>query len=388
MFQNMSILDINVLLGAAMALQEERNEQKQRKWLSRLARERRDLSASVEATLLDSVVQEQGGEGEDDEQESSARPVPGTTLIPPRLSLQSKVMTAVQPGSFVEDAVRSYATEGEQAAPLAVSGQNVNLLARFALRITTSLAAFGTAMHPEVFPPSFADSEEASPKSQTKEAFMVSQQMPITSMKPPLQKQEVGSGNTPPFPATSPSPVVASSALVRPVQGQRRLAGKTGKIRLETAVLPTPQQFEKREEGQRPEKSERASVADLMAVSVPGGVATSSHLPVVGKLAEPGGTTTSTHLPILDKYKGEVGAAARGALSGSGVVECGQQEVIMTNKYVTASSIVLVMLTKDPGPVVVQYISLQPQVGFTIHLTAPAAMKASFNYVILLGELF
>jgi len=83
-----------------------------------------------------------------------------------------------------------------------------------------------------------------------------------------------------------------------------------------------------------------------------------------------------------------VGAAARGALSGSGVVECGQQEVIMTNKYVTASSIVLVMLTKDPGPVVVQYISLQPQVGFTIHLTAPAAMKASFNYVILLGELF
>jgi hypothetical protein len=173
------------------------------------------------------------------------------------------------------------------------------------------------------------------------------------------------------------------------MQGQRRLAGRPGKIRLETAVLPTPQQFEKKEEMQRSENSERASLANLVAVNIPGsgGVATSSHLPAVGKLGEASGTT-STHLPALDKYKGEVGAAARGALSGSGVVECGQQEVIMANKYVTASSVVLVMLTKDPGPVVVQYISLQPQVGFTIHLTAPAAMKASFNYVVLLGELF
>ena len=143
------------------------------------------------------------------------------------------------------------------------------------------------------------------------------------------------------------------------------------------------------EEVQRPEKNERASVADLVAVSLSesGSVATSSHLPAVSNLGEAGGAT-SAHLPALDRYKGEVGAAARGALSGSGVVECGQQEVIMANKYVTASSIVLVMLTKDPGPVVVQYISLQPQVGFTIHLTAPAAMKASFNYVVLLGELF
>jgi hypothetical protein len=245
-------------------------------------------------------------------------------------------------------------------------------------------------MHPEVFPPSLLDDEEEQPhKSQTKESLTVSQQMPIAAMTPQPQKQSPGSGNTGSFPTTTPSSTGATPALVKPVQGQRRLAGRTGKIRLETAVLPTPQQFEKREEVQRPEKSERASVADLMAVSVSGAgsVATSSHLPVVSKLGDAGGTT-STHLPALDKYKGEVGAAARGALSGSGVVECGQQEVIMTNKYVTASSVVLVMLTKDPGPVVVQYISLQPQVGFTIHLTAPAAMKASFNYVVLLGELF
>ena len=55
MCQDMSISDINVSLGAAMALHEELSGQMQRKWLSRLARERRDLSASVEATLLDTV---------------------------------------------------------------------------------------------------------------------------------------------------------------------------------------------------------------------------------------------------------------------------------------------------------------------------------------------
>jgi hypothetical protein len=392
-FQDMSILDINVLLGAAMALQEERSEQKQRKWLSRLARERRDLSASVEATLLDGVVQGQGGESVDGEQESSAHPVQGTTLIPPRLSLQSRVMTAVQSGSFVEDATRTHTTgEEEQPAPVAATGQNANLLARFAQRITTSLVAFGTAMHPEVFPPSLLDDEEEQPpQSQMKESLMVSKQVPVTAMTPQPQKQEAGSVDTGSFSATNPPSTGAPPALVKPVQGQRRLAGRTGKIRLETAVLPTPQQLGMGEEVQRPEQRERASAADLVAVSVSGsgGVATSSHLPAVSKLGETvGGTTTSTHLPALDKYKGEVGAAARGALSGFGVVECGQQEVIMTNKYVTASSVVLVMLTKDPGPVVVQYISLQPQVGFTIHLTAPAAMKASFNYVVLLGELF
>ncbi|GHO90816.1 hypothetical protein KSF_008640 [Reticulibacter mediterranei] len=327
----------------------------------------------------------------DGEQESSAHPVQGTTLIPPRLSLQSKAMTAVQSGSFVEDATRTHTTE-EQSTPVAVTGQNANLLARFAQRITTSLAAFGTAMHPEVFPPSLLDDEKEQPhQSQTKESLTVSQQMPVTAMTPQPQKQESGSGDICSISTTNPSSTGAPPAVVKPVQGQRRLAGRAGKIRLETAVLPTPQQLGQKEEVQRPEKSERASVADLVAVNVSGsgGVATSSHLPTVSKLGETGGgTTTSTHLPALDKYKGEVGAAARGALSGSGVVECGQQEVIMTNKYVTTSSIVLVMLTKDPGPVVVQYISLQPQVGFTIHLTAPAAMKASFNYVVLLGELF
>src|SRR5581483_573867 len=131
-----------------MALHEERSEQKQRKWLSRLARERQDLSASVEAALLDTASQEQRGQDEVGERESSVQPAQGTTLIPPRLSLQSRLMTAIQPGSFIEAATRSHSAttpakmeeEAKESSPSA-SVQNANVLTRFAQRITTSLAA-------------------------------------------------------------------------------------------------------------------------------------------------------------------------------------------------------------------------------------------------------
>lgn len=401
-FQDMSISDIKVSLGVAMALHEERNEQKQRKWLSRLARERRDLSASVEATLLDTALQEQRGQGEVDEQESSIHSAQGATLIPPRLSLQSRMMTAIQPGSFVEDAVRAHTTETSAIADEAettsssVAAQNSSMLARFAQRITTSLAAFGTAMHPEVFPPSFVDNQDEQQKRPEEESLVVSRQIPTVSvpeqmtMVPESTQQwgETVSGSTGSSPSMGVPPVTTP-----PGQSRQRLAGRTGKIRLETAVLPVPQFFEQKEETQQSGKGSGATSADLMAVDTSGTQinATSAHLPAMSKkLGGAGGVsgTTSAHFPTFDKYRGEVGAAARGALSGSGVIECGQQEVIVANKHVSTSSVVLVMLTRDPGPVVVQYISLQPQVGFTIHLTAPAAMKASFNYVVLLGELF
>jgi hypothetical protein len=75
-------------------------------------------------------------------------------------------------------------------------------------------------------------------------------------------------------------------------------------------------------------------------------------------------------------------------LSGSGMFESGQRDVMIPNSHITASSVVVPMLTSNPGPVVVQYVSLHPHIGFTLHLTAPATAKTSFNYIILLGELF
>jgi hypothetical protein len=391
-----------------MALHEERSEQKQRKWLSRLARERRDLSASVEAALLDTALQEQRGSGEVGEQESSVQPAQGTTLIPPRLSLQSRLMTAIQPGGFVEAATRAHSAaipakieEEAKESSLSATAQNANVLVRFAQRITASLAAFGTTMHPEVFPSYLiADQEEQQPLERpSPELLAVSQQQTPGMLATPLeQSQDSAPGSADPV-------TNGPSRVIQPVQSKQSLAGRTRKIRLETTVLPIPPQSIGQQEVQPLlEKRRGATSADLMAVSVSLAEvnATSARLPAMGNLGEisgargripgemTGGTkgTTSVHLPVLDKYKGEVGAAARGALSGSGTVECGQQEIIVANKCVTMSSIVLVMLTNDPGPVVVQYITLQPQVGFTIHLTAPAAMKASFNYVVLLGELF
>jgi hypothetical protein len=85
---------------------------------------------------------------------------------------------------------------------------------------------------------------------------------------------------------------------------------------------------------------------------------------------------------------GAAGIAGRGMLSGSGVFESGQSDLMVHNPHITQSSVVVITLTSNPGPVVVQYVSLHPHEGFTIHLTAPATMKTSFNYVVLLGELF
>jgi hypothetical protein len=74
-------------------------------------------------------------------------------------------------------------------------------------------------------------------------------------------------------------------------------------------------------------------------------------------------------------------------LSGSSTFKRGQGEIAVENPHVTPSSVITAMLTGDPGPVVVQYISLRPGVGFTVHLSAPAEKEASFNYVVMPGGL-
>jgi len=84
--------------------------------------------------------------------------------------------------------------------------------------------------------------------------------------------------------------------------------------------------------------------------------------------------------------KGKMGRA--GSLAGSGILKQGQQDVMVTSSHISSSSVVIVTLVEDPGPVVVKYISLHPQVGFTLHFSDSAEAEARFNYVILMGELF
>jgi hypothetical protein len=73
----------------------------------------------------------------------------------------------------------------------------------------------------------------------------------------------------------------------------------------------------------------------------------------------------------------------RKEVAGSGQFERGQCDVAVAHPRVTPSSVIVVLLMGNPGPVVVQYVSLDPGRGFTVHLTAPAQHKTPFNYVIL-----
>ncbi len=67
---------------------------------------------------------------------------------------------------------------------------------------------------------------------------------------------------------------------------------------------------------------------------------------------------------------------------GKGMVLQGQSATTVANAAITERSVVNVMLAGNPGPVVVQYISLHPRMGFTIHLSASATADAPFNYLI------
>ncbi len=150
-------------------------------------------------------------------------------------------------------------------------------------------------------------------------------------------------------------------------QKKQRLAGRTTKVRLQ--AVPKP---EKKSGGKilmEADKNERGTAGGVQAN--------------VRSTAKRSSTHEADAL-----IEGRIRSLARGALSGSGVFKRGQQEVKVANTYVSPTSVVVVTLVGDPGPVVVKYVSLQPQIGFTVHLSAPAEAKTPFNYVILMGELF
>src|SRR6266566_13416 len=86
--------------------------------------------------------------------------------------------------------------------------------------------------------------------------------------------------------------------------------------------------------------------------------------------------------------KRKMGVVVEESLAGSGVLKQGQREVVVTNTRISPSSVVVVTLVEDPGPVVIKYVTLRPQTGFTIHFSAPAEAEARFNYLILMGGPF
>lgn len=139
-----------------------------------------------------------------------------------------------------------------------------------------------------------------------------------------------------------------------PVQEPRQ-ASRVTRVRLQAAFPGQPQETE-----HIPSIENTPPAAQ--AASAPGGL--------------PGGGRT---------FPNSAGASARPwprLLGGRGLIKQGQAAVSVPNAAISERSVVTVMLAGNPGPVMVQYISLHPRMGFTVHLTSAATANAPFNYVI------
>ena len=150
-------------------------------------------------------------------------------------------------------------------------------------------------------------------------------------------------------------------------QKKRRLAGRTTNVQLQ--AVP------------RPEKKSSDKVA-IVAARDSIGSEPEKHM---------NGKNSAKRQSSSDRgsaAKGKVDRAVSRSLAGSGFVKHGQRNVMITNSHVSSSSVVIVTLVENPGPVVVKYISLHPHNGFTLHFSDSAEFDARFNYVILMGELF
>lgn len=350
-----------------MSLREERNEQNEQAWRAHFERERRDLSASVEAALMDDGVLAQQWLDEPAEQDASQPITGGTELIPPRLSLQSKMLPAVQPKSIAPAAtashqvISSHIVEETEEKP-APSSQPSGMLARLARRFTSSFAAVKPETPQQLaMLPSYAQSF-----SQDREAYHparpANRQLSTPTMQPaaplvrvidtiiPFDPEEKRTGTEP---------------------GKRRSLKRNAKVRLETTEQPAIAKTV------ASSQREEQDTGEALLADVRNALSQQQVPPVL---------PTQRQAQSALHY-GALRSATHSSLSGSGTFESEQSDVVIANSHITASSVVLVTLTTNPGPVVVQYISLQPEIGFTVHLTAPVTARTTFNYIILLGEM-
>ncbi len=337
-----------------MALYKEQDMQEH--WRNRVARERRNISKSVEETLADASSQE---ELTDDIYENE--PSDGnTSLVPPRLSLQSKALPSVRSETFVQSVTAELAAQKETEEERQKS-QNPGILARFAQHVTSSLAAFGSALQPATpdIPP------------HPEELFSVEESQRMSKpvyLEPPREVQKKSStAIIDAIPSVS-SPI--PTAL--PVRSKQRLAGHTAKIRLQTAPAPRPMP--------RPKESERKyehpePIREPLTVNV----RFREHAQM------PSSSNAIVAITPYEEKKALTSGSETNCASffGSGTFESGQGELMVRNAQTTATSVVHVTLTSKPGPTLVQYVSLHPDVGFTLHLTAPVEQKTTFNYALL-----
>ena len=161
--------------------------------------------------------------------------------------------------------------------------------------------------------------------------------------------------------------ITDSVAVPQTSQKKRRLAGRTTKVHLQ--AVP---------------KSEKKSESKI-SIEAENNVFSSDREEKNNGKSNPQ-RNSSSERGVIAKRK--MGGVASRSLAGSGLLKQGQRDVMVTNTHISSSSVVIVTLVEDPGPVVVKFITLQPQLGFTLHFSDSAETEARFNYVILMGELF
>lgn len=308
-----------------------------------------------------------------------------------------------------------------------------NWFARLAQWLSLSLPRFGTARNSENSSPFVLLEEGPEQSSGSSKTFVVS------SVQSEKSKDLLAIDGTDasdvkdiprmPFPVRQ-MPQIGS--LMQP--SRQRLAGHTRKIRLEPPPALDPSPMVMISETPReildvscssslPVASANTEIANPMVRQVisetpretrdvsslplfpvaPDRTETDIHIPVVCHEATKQETVPSylstrnglnktaignqKQLPTEQMFKGNIRIVTRNPLCGSGELSCGQSSVVIRNPAVRASSVVVVTLTSNPGPVAVHYVSLLPYESFTVHLTAPTTMHTRFNYLIFSGEL-
>ena len=410
-----------------MAWFDELDEQTQRQWRSRLEKGRIELSASVEQTLaegaeeewLDEDDEEEGGGHVGDGQSGEVRRA--TAVIPPRLSLQTKPMYTVasQVSGSVPAAGQPQAavvqTGDTQGRPPAQEKQQGGVFSRLAQRVTMSLAAITLPFQGHA-----AGGQSAQPPvpPTAQETYIP---MPGLLASPNLSMQTVTTVRVEHSETTTTTTIIDASAMHQPLpapvlppipqlprnatataqeEGKARPAGYPTKVHLEAAPKGTSLhgvggQSENRQKGagSYPPHDSTEPLALSNTFSIPRSEPT-FELPVVDERqaapaeAAPGSEaiyekTTSGRLPSVRTLERGAALASWQPLFGSGCFDAGQGDAAIACSQITTASVVTVMLASDPGPVVVQYISLQPGIGFTVHLSAPTKVKTSFNYAVL-----
>jgi hypothetical protein len=201
------------------------------------------------------------------------------------------------------------------------------------------------------------------------EAFPDSKNSMIIPPKLSLQSKPMPAVRVESKGVTSVTSLTTTDSVVVPQTSQkkRRLAGRTTRVQLQ--AVP------------KPEKKSGSKIAIEVGKNSFG----------IEPERQINGTSNSKQNSSSERgtvAKGKTGRVASGSLAGSGDIKQGQRDVMVKNSHISSSSVVIVTLVEDPGPIVVKFITLYPQIGFSLHFSDSAEAEARFNYVILMGELF